>query len=187
VICAVHRSPYSDLPASTSSRSLPSPVFSSYLLLPFLLPLLRLPFLLLYLACDETAVMADINVLSSSEDTQFDDSEAPHTTIPHLIPYLIPFPHTLLLIHTDRFLESGSEIPQFPMPLTSSSTPLHPTPISPFSCLFTHTSVHTLRFATPAHISLHIRTVTAKLYLPSYALQIYNPNTHQVDLTKKLS
>jgi hypothetical protein len=55
-----------------------------------LLLLLRLlPFLLLYLACDETAVMADINVLSSSEDTQFDDSEALYTTIPHLIPYLL--------------------------------------------------------------------------------------------------
>jgi hypothetical protein len=34
--------------------------------------------------------MADNNVLSSNEDTQFDDSEAPYLIFPHLtLPYLI--------------------------------------------------------------------------------------------------
>jgi hypothetical protein len=90
-------------------------------------PLFLLLLFLLYLACEETAVMADKNVLSSNEDKQFDDSEAPYLILPHftfpILPYLtllyptLPYP-TLLYPHFTRLsnsvsiLECGSKIPK---------------------------------------------------------------------------
>ena len=57
-----------------SANSISHCILLDHLMIINLLPLLLLPFLL-HLAYDETAVMADKNVLSSNEDTQFDDSD----------------------------------------------------------------------------------------------------------------
>ena len=119
-----------------SVKSISHCILPDHLMILYLLPLLLL-LLLLHLAYDETAVMADKNVLSSNEDTQFDDSEAPYLILPHFtLPYLtqlyptlpnltLLYPHFTQLSNSASILECGSKIPKtlivfpiFPHPTT---------------------------------------------------------------------
>jgi hypothetical protein len=113
-------------------RCCQSPFLLSHQPLLLLILLLRLlMFLPLFFACDETAVMADKNVLSSSEDTQFDDSEAPNTTSPNAFSIILHplYPDIL------RFM------PIYPYTYTSA----HPHSKSPHPYTFPYTFIHALR------------------------------------------
>jgi hypothetical protein len=117
-----------------SVNSISHCILPDHLMILYLLLLLLLLFLL-HLAYDETAVMADKNVLSSNEDTQFDDSEAPYLILPNLtLLYLTLSLSSLPLTSMRDFSPLSFSSPPTnpirfpsPQPTSTSSISLHPT------------------------------------------------------------